>query len=199
MLCQISIKYWFDSKNLIEDENMKTKNKKNFEKSHILNFKCTLFMGECIKNPRKWGENVKLEIDIINQFDSCVKNALNKELKYRLRTIKNLQKNYVNISELSCTEQEKLNYNDEYPSDAFGAKLTTRLFEAVVHDELLYEALLSIRPKTRELILLKFWGELTDVEIGRVMNMKRDNVTKTKIRALKRLKEFMEGMNNYEK
>lgn len=156
-------------------------------------------MGECIKNPRKGVVNVKLEIDIINQFDSCVKNALNKELKYRLRTIKNLQKNYVNISELSCTEQEKLNYNDEYPSDTFGAKLTTRLFEAVVHDELLYEALLSIRPKTRELILLKFWGELTDVEIGRVMNMKRDNVTKTKIRALKRLKEFMEGMNNYEK
>ena len=76
--------------------------------------------------------------------------------------------------------------------------MATRLFEAVVHDELLYEALLSIRPKTRELILLKYWGELTDVEVGRVMNMKRDAVTKTKLRTLSRLRKFMEEVRKYE-
>jgi len=139
------------------------------------------------------------KIDVINQFDSCVKNALSKELKYRLRSIKNYQKHYVNITELSYLGQSQLVHSDTYPSNAFREKLTTRLFEAVVHDELLYEALLSIRPKTRELILLKYWGELTDVEVGRVMNMKRDAVTKTKLRTLSRLRKFMEEMRKHEK
>ena len=141
---------------------------------------------------------MKSKIDVINQFDSCVKSALNKELKYRLRSIKNHQKHYVNITELSYSEQSQLACSDMYPSDIFKEKLTTRLFEAVVHDELLYEALLSIRPKTRELILLKYWGDLTDVEVGQVMNMKRDAVTKTKLRALSRLRKFMEEMRKYE-
>ena len=72
---------------------------------------------------------MKSKLAEINKFDSCVKQALNKELKYRLRSIKNYRKHYVNISELSKADESKLFYMDDYPSDNFSEKLTTRLFE----------------------------------------------------------------------
>ena len=62
--------------------------------------------------------------------------------------MKNRQKHYINISELSKIDEAKLFYTDIYPSDIFSEKLTTRLFDAVIHDELLYEALLSIKIRT---------------------------------------------------
>ena len=65
------------------------------------------------------------EITKINKFDSCVKQALNKELKYRIRSMKNHQKHYINISELSKTDEVKLFYTDIYPSDIFSEKLSS--------------------------------------------------------------------------
>lgn len=55
---------------------------------------------------------MKSEIDLINQFDSCVKNALTKELKYRIRANKNNRKHFVSLSEVSCSQQSKLTYED---------------------------------------------------------------------------------------
>ena len=94
--------------------------------------------GREIHSPSKGGEYMKSKLAEINKFDSCVKQALNKELKYRLRSIKNYRKHYVNISELSKADESKLFYMDDYPSDNFSEKLTTRLFDAVIHDELMY-------------------------------------------------------------
>ena len=142
---------------------------------------------------------MKQEISLINQFDSCVKNALNKELKYRLRTMKNQNKYCISIGELSFSEQAKLISNDSYPSEQFKEKLTTRLFETVIEDELLYEALQEIKPTPRELLVLKYWGDLTDCQVGQVMNLSRDSVTKMKNRALKNLKHIIEEMRKHER
>lgn len=142
---------------------------------------------------------MKTDVDRINQFDSCVKKFLVRELKYRLRTMNNVRKHQISISELSYSQQSQLTYKDIYPSDAFKEKLTTRLFEAVINNELLYEALLAIKPKTRELIILKYWGNMTDKEIGQVLDMKKNAVTRHKLRALAQLKELLEEMRKHEK
>ena len=142
---------------------------------------------------------MKSEYIEINKFDSCVKDALKKELKYRIRSMKNHQKRYVNISELSKSEEEKLCCTDEYPSEVFSEILTTRLFDAVIHDELLYEALLTIKPHMRELLLLKFWGSFTDEQVGNILNMNRAAITRSKNNALSKLKRIMEEMRGYEK
>lgn len=65
---------------------------------------------------------MKRNIDEINKFDSCIKKGLTQELKYRLRSIKNRQKHYVGISDLSYSEMSKLTYNDKYPSEVFRQK-----------------------------------------------------------------------------
>lgn len=135
---------------------------------------------------------MKSEFDIICQFDSCVKNALKNELKYRLRQNRNYKKYFKSISELSSDEISYLTYKDTYPSDEFKEILVTRLFEAVIHDELLYEALLSIKENVREIILLKYWGELSDAEIGQAMQMNRRTVNHNKNKALLELRRFIE-------
>ena len=134
------------------------------------------------------------EIAEVNKFDSCVKQALNKELKYRIRSMKNRQKHFVNISELSKIDETKLFYTDIYPSDIFSEKLTTSLFDAVIHDELLYEALLSIKPNIRELLILKYWGDLSDSEVGQAMSMSQQMVNYNKNKALRNLKKIIEEM-----
>lgn len=137
---------------------------------------------------------MKRNTNEVNKFDTCIKKGLTHELKYRLRTMKNRQKHYVNISDLSYSEMSKLTYNDKYPSEVFRKKLTTRLFEAVVHDELLYEALLAMQPDIREIVLLKYWGDLSDDEIGQAMKMNRRTVNYNKNRALRELRKFLEEM-----
>ena len=137
---------------------------------------------------------MKMSIDEVNKFDCCVKKGLTLELKYRLRSMKNHQKYYISISDLSYSEMSKLTYNDEYSSEVFREKLATRFFEAVIHDELLYEALLSMRPDIREIVLLKYWGDLSDNEIGQAMKMNRRTVNYNKNKALRELRKFLEEM-----
>lgn len=136
--------------------------------------------------------------DKINQFDACVKKYLRRELKYRLRSITNHSKYNVNISNLSFVDQNKLVVTDTYPSERFSEKLTTRLFEVVIEDELLYEALLSIKPRARELIVLKYWGEMTDEEIGHALDINRRTVNYNKNKALTEMRRFIEEMRNRE-
>lgn len=131
-----------------------------------------------------------------NKFDACVKKALVNELKYRLRSMKNNRERYVNISELSQKELNQLSYADTYPSDIFSEKLTTRLFDTVIHDELLYEALMSIKPNIRELIVLEYWGNLTDAEVGQVISMSRRMVNYNKNNALQKLRKIIEELRN---
>ena len=78
----------------------------------------------------------------------------------------------------------------------FEEKISTRLFDAFIHDELLYEALLSIKPKSRELIVLKYWGDMTDCEVGQVLNLSKGTVNKNKRKTLQKLKELMEEMKD---
>ena len=141
---------------------------------------------------------MKSEYEIICKFDSCIKNALEKELKYRIRSEKNHYKRYTSIYELSPLEENEISYSDEYPSLSFGETLTTRLFDTVIHDELLYEALLSIKPHMRELLLLKYWGSYTDEQVGEILNMKRAAITRSKNNALLKLIKIIEELSDNE-
>ena len=138
------------------------------------------------------------EIVEVKQFDACVKVYLKNELRYRIRTINHYRKHYISMSELSEFDLSKLSAYDIYPSDEFQKKINTRLFDAKIHDELLYEALLVIKPLTREIIILKFWGEMSDEEIGKKLSISRKMVNYYKNKALINLREIMEEINKNE-
>ena len=152
--------------------------------------------GTIFSFPQKGGRELKTDLDIINKFDTYIKKSLKNEMLDYVRSDKLKQKKYVNFSQLTNREQNELFVFDEYPSELFEEKISTQLFDAIIHNELLYEALLSIKPRSRELIILKFWGDMTDVEIGQVLNMNKGAVNKQKLRILQKLKTLMEEKNN---
>ena len=51
-----------------------------------------------------------------------------------------------------------------------------------------------LTPPNCEMLLLKYWGEMTDLEIGRAINMSQQMVSYHRGRSLKRLKTVIEEM-----
>ena len=132
----------------------------------------------------------------IRKFDACVKKALIQELKYRKRSMKNQRDRFVNFSELSCLEKQHLCVEDTYSVECFQKTVETKLFDAVICNELLYEALQLLTPSNREILLLKYWGGMTDLEIGRTISMSQQMVNYNKNKSLKLLKTIIEEMMN---
>ena len=136
---------------------------------------------------------MSFKIGAAEKFDSFVKKCLSNELKYRIRSQKNRSKHVVNFSEMSNSERNQLNYEDKYRSENF---IETRMFDAVIQNELLYEALQLLSPDVREIMVLKYWGRYTDDELGVLLNMSRRMVCYNKNRAIALLKCFIEEMMN---
>ena len=142
---------------------------------------------------------MKEENKYVNKFDACVKISLRHELLYRLRTIKNQRKHYINLSELNDYQLGKLCCCDEYPSECFREKVTTVHFETVIRDEWIYEALLSLKPITREILILKYWEKMTDKAIGENLCMSREMVNYYRRKALKSMRKMIEETRNNER
>lgn len=131
---------------------------------------------------------------VVAKFDSLVKKSLSNELKYRVRGIKNRNKHIIVFTDLSNSEMSQMYYEDTYEFNYFKKNIATKIFDAVIHDELLYEALLHLDPKRREIILLKYWGRYSDNEVGRLLNMSRRMVCYNKNKAIHLLRKIIEEM-----
>ena len=69
----------------------------------------------------------------------------------------------------------------------------------MLNDELLYNALRAIPKKQREIIILKYWGEMTDSEIGELIGMSQQSVSYNKNKVLKKLKKNIEDVKKHDK
>lgn len=65
-----------------------------------------------------------------------------------------------------------------------------------VSDPVVGEALQYLTPQRREVILLYYFLELTDVEIGRLLHIDNTTAQYRRRSALKQLKKLVEDMNN---
>ena len=138
------------------------------------------------------------EKEILAKFDAYVKKALVNELKYRKRSNKNYSKHYVNFSDLSEKEFNEMNSKhstiDKYPSLEFKKTVKVNEFNAGIHNELLYEALRQLKPNSYEVIILKYWEEFTENEIGNILNISQQMVNYYKKKAIQELKKRIEEM-----
>ncbi len=130
----------------------------------------------------------------IKQFDAYIKKVLVNELKDKIKSRKNRAKHTVNFAELTKSERDKLISEDVYGFDLFQETITTALFDATIHDELLHRALMELKQCNREIILMKYWGDLTDTEIGLALSMSQQMVNYYRNRSLKLLKNIIEEM-----
>lgn len=85
---------------------------------------------------------------------------------------------------------ETLGRRDEYPSESF--VLYVGGSSCAVESETLYKALLSLPEKQRNVLLLDFWGDLSDREISERMEVTPRTVYNLRQRAFSKIREYYE-------
>lgn len=83
---------------------------------------------------------------------------------------------------------ELLGHKDNYPSDSFVLHVDGH--SCVVESEMLYEALKSLPEKQQKVLLLDFWGNLTDGEIAERLEVTTRTVYNLRHRAYQEIKKF---------
>ena len=134
------------------------------------------------------------ELDKQRVFDCFCKKVLRNEARDCYDEIKRLRDKEVSFSELSAHELEQLSTTDKYFA-------TEQIFnvlgnDVIVTDESIAEALRNLpEQRNRDIILLYYFLELSDGEIGKKLDMIRSKVQYKRTRTLQELKKMMEEEN----
>ena len=133
------------------------------------------------------------ELDKQRVFDCFCKKVLKYEARNYYSEMKRLRDKEVLFSELSEQELEQLSTTDEYFK-------TEQIFNVlgnavIVCDGSVAEALRSLPKRNRDIILLSYFLELSDGEIGKKLNMIRSTVQYQRTSTLRELKRFFEEEN----
>jgi len=123
-------------------------------------------------------------------FDSFCKRVLKNEIRDYYDEMKRLREKEVSFSELSAQELERLATTDKYFS-------TEQIFnvlglDVIVNSESIATALKNLPERKRDIILLSYFLELSDTEIGKKLNLIRSTVQYQRTSTLKALKKVME-------
>ena len=123
-------------------------------------------------------------------FDSFCKKVLRNEVRDHYDEVKRLRGKEVSISELSARELEQLANTDSYFT-------TEQIFnvlgcDIVVNNMDIAEALRNLPERKRDIILLSYFLEMSDGEIGSKLNLIRSTVQYQRTSTLRELKKIME-------
>ena len=150
--------------------------------------------GEQGSHHPKGGENMKPnnhEQSKQHTFDSFCKKILKHEARDYYDELQRQRKREKTFSDLSVKEMEQLYTVDKY-------FVTEQIFnvlglDVIVTDDVIAGALQSLPEHKRDIILLSYFLELSDREIGNKLNMLRSTVQYQRTRTLQQIKTFMEG------
>jgi RNA polymerase sigma factor (sigma-70 family) len=130
------------------------------------------------------------ELDKQHAFDAFCKKVLRNDVRNYYVEMKRLRDKEVSFSELSAQELEQLSTTDKY----FSTEQTFNVLgdDIIVNDESIAEALRSLPERKRDIILLSYFLELSDGEIGTKLNLIRSTVQYQRTSTLRELKKMME-------
>ncbi|MFQ7292845.1 MAG: RNA polymerase sigma factor [Monoglobales bacterium] len=130
-----------------------------------------------------------------HSFDCFCKRLLKNEMRNYYNEMKRRKKHEVSFSELTAKELERLSACDTYFAD--GQHIFNVLGnDILVRDETVAEALNSLPENKRDIILLSYFLDMTDGEIGEQLNLVRSTVQYRRTSILRELKKFMEEKGN---
>lgn len=153
--------------------------------------------GEQGSHRPKGGENVKPnnhEQSKRHTFDSFCKKILKHEARNYYNELKRQRDKEVSFSNLSANEIAQLYTEDKY--FATDQIFNVLGFDVIVTDDVVVKALQSLPERKRDIILLSYFLELSDREIGDKLKMLRSTVQYQRAKTLQQLKKLMEG-NTY--
>ncbi len=128
---------------------------------------------------------------IQHQYDALAKKTLAGEAKSYRRALAKRAAREVTFSDLSGSELAQLFTTNEYESDYFRFQVSG--FDVLVKNELLAEALNTLPERKRNIILLSYFLDMSDAEIGELLNVVRTTVLRHRQSALAKIKQYMEG------
>lgn len=125
-----------------------------------------------------------------HQFDTVCRKALRGESRNYKKWLARRTKREKPFSELSEAELGILGTADEYPSDSIYFDVME--YRIAVRNERLAEALTALPDKKRDVLLLSFFLDMTDVEIAARLNVVGSTIHRRRTSSLKELKVRME-------
>jgi len=124
-------------------------------------------------------------------FDAFCKKVLKNEVRRYYNEMERLRNKEVSFSELTEQELEPLAVTDEY--FVFEQTFNVLGDEIIVQNEQIAEALKNLPESKRDIILLSYFLELSDGEIGEKLNLIRSTVQYQRTSTLKELKKYLKG------
>lgn len=125
-----------------------------------------------------------------HQFDAYCKKILREEKIDFQRNYNARIKKEILFSEMQRAQIDNLRTLDKYPSDM--TLFRVKDIEISVSDSLLADALGSLSSKSRDIILLSYFLELSDTEIAKMLKIVRRTVQYRRISSLNKMKKHME-------
>lgn len=130
-------------------------------------------------------------------FDSYCKKILKNEAINIQREYQRLNEIQTSFSDLSTQQLAKLSVYDEYSTDYSSFKVLE--YDIAVKDELLAEALQELPEKKRDIVLLSYFLDYSDVEIAELLHLLQRTVGYHRTTALEKLKTRLEKDKNGKK
>ena len=127
-------------------------------------------------------------------FDSFCKRMLKNEMRDYYSELNKRRQNEVSFSELSAAELQQLCAYDKYFAN--GHSFNVFKEQIIVTDDSIAEALAALPQNKRDIILLSYFLDMNDGEIGKKLNLVRSTVQYRRTSILKELKKIMEEKGN---
>ncbi|WP_347490444.1 sigma factor-like helix-turn-helix DNA-binding protein [Desulfoscipio sp. XC116] len=124
-------------------------------------------------------------------FDSFCKKVLKHEARDYYDALKRRREREISLDELSEKELEQLTVMDEYFKDLYSFNVLG--YDISVSDGRISEALNALPTDRRDIILLSYFLDMTDREIGELLTLVRRTVAYRRTGTLRELKKIMEG------
>lgn len=135
-------------------------------------------------------ENLDYEKTIEHQFDSFCKTVLRNQARNLYHEMKNRSNRFISLEQLTQAQLNQLSVSDDYESNYI--IITTHNYDIQIENALIATALCSLSKKKKDIILLSFFLNMTNVDIAERLNLAESTVHYHKKIALKELKKFME-------
>ena len=123
-------------------------------------------------------------------FDCYCKTILKNEAINIQKEYQRLNAVQTSFSELTAPQLAKLSVYDEYSSDYSNFKVLE--YDIAVKNELLAEALQELPERKRDIVLLSYFLDYSDVEIAELLHLLQRTVGYHRTTALERMKKRLE-------
>lgn len=126
-------------------------------------------------------------------FDSFAKRLIRNESIDAHRELARQGEREISLSSLPCNALPSLSHEDKYLLEKSSVHI--KGVEVTVFDRLLGQAMMSLAPKWREVIVMYYFGGMTDEKISAVLQLTAGAIRHRRHAALERLKAILEDMD----